>query len=46
MKALTPGMVKINVAEFLAALITCETFSSHCFNKFTRLVMDNKAAVA
>ena len=46
MKLLQPGRVKINVAEFLAALITCETFSSFCLNKFTNLGIDNRAAVA
>ena len=30
MPSLTVGSVKINVAEFLALLITCETFTSYC----------------
>ena len=46
MKFLQPGMVRINVAEFLAALITCETFNAFCLRKFTRLAIDNRAAVA
>ena len=44
MDALAPGGVKINVAEFLAALITCETFSAHCSQKFTTLEIDNVSA--
>ena len=46
MRSLTPGLVKINVAEFLAALITCETFSALCVSKFSRVAIDNRAAVA
>ena len=46
MRSLTPGLVKINVAEFLKALITCETFSAHCVGKFSRVAIDNRAAVA
>ena len=30
-----PGCVKINRAEFLTALITCETFIAHCEHKIT-----------
>ena len=41
---LKPGNVKINVAEFLAALITCETFADYCGGKFTTLQVDNKSA--
>ena len=43
---LAPGSVKINVAEFLAALVTCETFSTLCSQKFTTLEIDNVSAKA
>ena len=46
MKFLQPGLVRINVAEFLAAHITSETFNTFCLRKFTRLAIDNRAAVA
>ena len=36
--------VKINVAEFLAVLITFETFTSMCAGKFTTMEIDNKVA--
>ena len=44
-----PGLVlgdnsKINVAEFLAALITCESFATHCSGKFSTLSLDNFSA--
>ena len=38
------GNVKINVAEFIAALITCETFTSFCSGKFTTIEIDNISA--
>ena len=38
--------IKINVAEFLALLITCETFAEHCSNKITGFQIDNTAAKA
>ena len=41
---LRPGSVKINKAEFLAAMITCETFADHCTEKFTTLAVDNHSA--
>ena len=41
---LHPGSVKINRAEFLAAMITCETFAGHCTEKFTTLAVDNHSA--
>ena len=41
-----PGQVKICVAEFLAALITIETFAAHCAGKFTYLELDNTTAHA
>ena len=41
---LAPDCVRINVAEFLAALITCETFSSFAENKFTTIKIDNITA--
>ena len=34
----------INVAEFLAALITIETFAPDCANKLTYLELDNSSA--
>ena len=40
------GNVKINVAEFIAALITCETFTSFCSGKFTTIMLDNITAKA
>ena len=36
--------MKINVAEFLAALITCETFAPFCKNTLTKLQLDNYSA--
>ena len=41
---LKPGNIKINVAEFLAALITCETFADHCRGKITTIKIDNISA--
>ena len=41
---LIPGQVMINVAEFLAALITIETFAPDCANKLTYLELDNSSA--
>ena len=38
--ALNPRDVKINAAEFLAALITCETFSRFCVGCITKLSLD------
>ena len=38
------GHVKIGVAEFLAALITFETFADLCSGKFTMLEIDNLCA--
>ena len=35
---------KINAAEFLALLITCETFSRHCADRLTYLGVDNVSA--
>ena len=34
-ESLKPGQVEINAAEFLAALITCETFTELCSGKIT-----------
>ena len=39
-----PGCVKINRAEFLAALISCETFVAHCEHKITIFALDNLVA--
>ena len=44
MQCLTPGRVEINKAEFLAALITCETFAKYCAKKITVLALDNRVA--
>ena len=41
---LTVGSVKIGVAEFLAALISFETFAGFCSGKFTTLEIDNTSA--
>ena len=46
MPELTPGSVKINIAEFIAALITCETFAEFCTGKITTLELDNITAKA
>ena len=43
---LAPGGVIINVAEFLAALITCETFAEFCSQKATTLSIDSRVAKA
>ena len=44
MEDLTPGSPSINVAEFIAALITCETFAEFCSGKITTIEIDNVAA--
>ena len=44
MEDLTPGSPLINVAEFIAALITCETFAEFCSGKITTIEIDNVAA--
>ena len=44
MGRLQSGSVEINVAEFLAALITCETFAYLCGGTCTLLSLDNTAA--
>lgn len=44
MTHLKPGIIKINVAEFLALLITCETFSKYCAGKLTYIEVDNACA--
>ena len=44
--ALMPGNILINEAEFLAALITCETFSEFCAHKLTVLEIDSTVAKA
>ena len=36
--------LKINAAEFLALLITCETFSEYCSSRLTYLGVDNVSA--
>ena len=46
MNCLKPGNVKINRAEFVAALITCETFANDCAGRYTTLDLDNYTAKA
>ena len=46
MVELSDGRVKINEAEFLALLITCETFTAFCAGKLTFLELDNTSARA
>ena len=46
MDDLVQGRVRIHVAEFLAALITFETFAPYCENAITTLSLDNSAAKA
>ena len=46
MPDLYPGNVKINVAEFIAALITCETYADRCKGRITTLEIDNTTAKA
>ena len=46
MPELAPGSVKINIAEFIAALITCETYAEYCAGKITTLEIDNITAKA
>ena len=43
---LHPRHIKINVAEFIAALITCETFAQFCIGRITVLHLDNITAKA
>ena len=43
---LLPGSVMINIAEYLAALITCETFADFCAGKITVIQLDNITAKA
>ena len=38
------GTVRINTAEFLDMLITCETFTELCVSKLTYLKVDNTFA--
>ena len=44
MDDLQPGAVKINRAEFLAALISCETLVPLCESKITDFMLDNLVA--
>ena len=37
MRRLRSGSVEINLAEFLAAQLTCETFAAHCKGTLTSL---------
>ena len=46
MLSLGEGPIHIIVAEFLAALITCETFAEFCRGKMTTLAIDNISAKA
>ena len=43
---LAPGRVRINIAEYIAALITCETFADFCAGKMTMIQLDNITAKA
>ena len=43
---LAPGGVQINIAEYIAALITCETFADFCAGKITVIRVDNITARA
>ena len=45
MTDLSPGNVKINVAEFIAALITCESFEESCTEAITTIELDNITAM-
>ena len=45
MEALNPGSVRIIPAEFLAALITCETFADRCAQQYTPLHLENMVAL-
>ena len=44
--ALQPQRAKINAAEFLTALITCETFAQLCVGRITVVHLDNVTAKA
>ena len=46
MPELAPGSVKINITEFIAALVTCETYADYCVGKITVLEVDNITAKA
>ena len=46
MTDLCPSGVKINVAEFIAMLITCEIITPFCANKITSMEVDNVSARA
>ena len=43
---LEAGDVKINIAKYIAALITCETFADFCAGKITVIQLDNITAKA
>ena len=44
MPELRTGVAEINIAEFIAALITCETFTDFCMERLTTLQLDNTTA--
>ena len=46
LSALTVGNVHINVAEYMAILISCETFTPWCAKKLTEIHIDNATAKA
>ena len=46
MPDLEPETAAINVGEFIAALITCETFTDFCTDRITTLQLDNTTAKA
>ena len=43
-KGLSPDWMQINVAEYIALLITCETFAEFCRGKVTDCELDNTFA--
>ena len=43
-ESLAPGQVKINTAEFLGSLVTCETFTELCSGQITTIEIDNTSA--
>ena len=44
-RGISPGDINIHAAEYLALLITCETFADQCKNRLTYLDIDNTSAL-
>ena len=44
MDSLSQDWMQINVAEYIALLITCETFAEFCRGKITDCELDNTSA--